>query len=158
MLLDIATLNGARAEHGETQGEGSSIHRVSNPTWEMSYIFYRHSPGRNFSYLGVWNILLRLSDSYWVYQSCIRTSFFSRYEHEAPEKDEIRHITPSEHDGGYNLNYEARQCASKLNQSVKTIKAYRQRIKACHIHKSKGLKHEPNDTGKHNQRGSFTCQ
>jgi len=70
-----------------------------------------------------------------------------RYEHEAPPKDDIRTITPSEHDGGYSLNYEARQNASKLNQSVKTIKAYHKRIKACHFHKSKGLKFEPNDAG-----------
>lgn len=74
---------------------------------------------------------------------------FVRYEHEAPPKDDVRVITCSEHDGGYNLDYEARQCASKLNQSVKTIKAYRQRIQACHIHKKNGLKHEPNDAGRH---------
>ena len=74
-------------------------------------------------------------------------SYPFRYEHEAPAGDDVRIITPSEHDGGYSLNYEARQNASKLNQSVKTIKAYHKRIKACHFHKSKGLKHEPNDTG-----------
>ncbi len=51
-----------------------------------------------------------------------------RYEHEAPAGDDVRLITPSEHDGGYSLNYEARQNASKLNQSVKTIKAYHKRI------------------------------
>ena len=70
-----------------------------------------------------------------------------RYEHEAPAADNIRIITPSEHDGGYSLNYEARQNANKLNQSVRTIKAYRQRIKACYVHKANGLKKEPNDTG-----------
>ena len=48
-----------------------------------------------------------------------------RYEHEAPAADKIRVIEPSEHDGGYSLNYEARQNANKLNQSVRTIKAYR---------------------------------
>ena len=73
--------------------------------------------------------------------------FFRRYEHEAPAADNIRIITPSEHDGGYSLNYEARQNANKLNQSVRTIKAYRQRIKACYSHKANGLKKEPNDTG-----------
>ena len=73
--------------------------------------------------------------------------FSLRYEHEAPAADNIRIITPSEHDGGYSLNYEARQNANKLNQSVRTIKAYRQRIKACYVHKANGLKKEPNDTG-----------
>jgi hypothetical protein len=32
-------------------------------------------------------------------------------------------------------------------QAVKTIRAFNKRIKACHFHKSKGLKREPNDTG-----------
>ena len=40
----------------------------------------------------------------------------------------------------------ARRNASKLNQSVKTAKAYRKRIDACYYHLSKGLKKEPNDT------------
>ena len=71
----------------------------------------------------------------------------SRYEHEAPAGDDVRIITPSEHDGGYSLNYEARQNASKLNQSVKTIKAYHKRIKACQVHLANGLKREPNDVG-----------
>jgi hypothetical protein len=31
-------------------------------------------------------------------------------------------------------------------QAVKTIRAFNKRIKACHFHKSKGLKREPNDT------------
>ena len=61
--------------------------------------------------------------------------------------DTLTIITPSEHDGGYSLNYEARQNASKLNQAVKTINAFNKRIQACHYHKSKGLKKEPNDTG-----------
>jgi hypothetical protein len=61
------------------------------------------------------------------------------------EGDAITTITPSEHDAGYSLNYEARATANKLNQAVKTIRAYRKRIKACHVHKSKGLKQEPND-------------
>ena len=30
---------------------------------------------------------------------------------------------------------------------MRTIKAYRQRIKACYSHKANGLKKEPNDTG-----------
>ena len=30
---------------------------------------------------------------------------------------------------------------------MRTIKAYRQRIKACYNHKANGLKKEPNDTG-----------
>ncbi|QQP55427.1 Uncharacterized protein FKW44_008600, partial [Caligus rogercresseyi] len=62
-------------------------------------------------------------------------------------RDSTTIITPSEHDGGYSLNYEARQNASKLNQAAKTIKAYNKRIQACHYHKTKGLKQEPNDTG-----------
>ena len=37
-------------------------------------------------------------------------------------------ITASEHDGGYSLNYEARQNASKLNQAVKTMNAFNKRI------------------------------
>ena len=36
---------------------------------------------------------------------------------------------------------------SILFQAVKTIRAFNKRIKACHFHKSKGLKREPNDTG-----------
>ena len=60
--------------------------------------------------------------------------------------DDISVITPSEHDGGYSLNYEARRNASKLNQAAKTAKAYKKRINACHYHQSKGLKKEPNDT------------
>ena len=44
------------------------------------------------------------------------------------------------------MNYEARRNASKLNQAVKTAKAYKKRINACHYHQSKGLKKEPNDT------------
>ncbi len=43
---------------------------------------------------------------------------FSSYEHEAPPKDEIRTITPSEHDGGYSLNYEARQVRKNRNIST----------------------------------------
>ena len=68
-----------------------------------------------------------------------------QYAFEAVEGDTITTITPSEHDAGYSLNYEARATANKLNQAVKTIRAYRKRIKACHVHKSKGLKQEPND-------------
>jgi hypothetical protein len=68
-----------------------------------------------------------------------------QYAFEAVEGDTINTITPSEHDAGYSLNYAARDTASKLNQAVKTIRAYNKRIKACRIHKSKGLKQEPND-------------
>ena len=68
-----------------------------------------------------------------------------QYAFEAVEGDTITTITPSEHDAGYSLNYEARAVAGKLNQAVKTIRAFRKRIKACHHHKSAGLKHEPND-------------
>nr|XP_040568675.1 LOW QUALITY PROTEIN: protein nervous wreck-like [Lepeophtheirus salmonis] len=76
---------------------------------------------------------------------CLREH--TNYEFEACDGDSTTIITPSEHDGGYSLNYEARQNASKLNQASKTIKAYNKRIKACHHHKTKGLKQEPNDTG-----------
>ena len=69
-----------------------------------------------------------------------------RYQQEFVQGDDISVITSSEHDGGYSLNYEARRNASKLNQSVKTAKAYRKRIDACYYHLSKGLKKEPNDT------------
>ena len=72
--------------------------------------------------------------------------FTRRYQQEFVQGDDISVITTSEHDGGYSLNYEARRNASKLNQSVKTAKAYRKRIDACHYHQSKGLKKEPNDT------------
>ena len=68
-----------------------------------------------------------------------------RYQQEFVQGDDISVITSSEHDGGYSLNYEARRNASKLNQSVKTAKAYRKRIDACYYHLSKGLKKEPND-------------
>lgn len=68
-----------------------------------------------------------------------------QYAFEAVEGDTVCTITPSEHDGGYSLNYEARHTAGKLNQSVKTIRAFRKRIKACLTHKSNGLKQEPND-------------
>ena len=68
-----------------------------------------------------------------------------QYAFEAVEGDTITSITPSEHDAGYSLNYEARATAGKLNQSVKTIRAFRKRIKACMHHKTAGLKHEPND-------------
>ena len=68
-----------------------------------------------------------------------------QYAFEAVEGDTITTITPSEHDAGYSLNYEARSIAGKLNQAVKTIRAFRKRIKACQHHKAKGLKHEPND-------------
>ena len=68
-----------------------------------------------------------------------------QYAFEAVEGDAINTITPSEHDAGYSLNYEARNTAAKLNQAVKTIRAYNKRIKACRHHKSKGLKQEPND-------------
>jgi hypothetical protein len=53
-----------------------------------------------------------------------------QYAFEAVEGDTITTITPSEHDAGYSLNYEARATANKLNQAVKTIRAYRKRIKA----------------------------
>ena len=42
-------------------------------------------------------------------------------------------ITASEHDGGYSLNYEARQNASKLNQAVKTINAFNKRIQVLQL-------------------------
>ena len=71
---------------------------------------------------------------------------FFRYQQEFVQGDDISIITASEHDGGYALNYEARRNASKLNQSVKTAKAYKKRIEACYYHISKGLKKEPNDT------------
>ena len=51
-----------------------------------------------------------------------------RYEQEFVTGDTLTVITPSEHDGGYSLNYEARQNASKLNQAVKTINAFNKRI------------------------------
>ena len=70
-----------------------------------------------------------------------------RYVFENCPGDNIELITTSEHDGGYSLNYEARQNASKLNQAVKTINAFEKRIEACEYHKSKGLTREPNDTG-----------
>ena len=69
-----------------------------------------------------------------------------RYQQEFVQGDDISVIKASEHDDGYSLNYEARRNASKLNQAVKTAKAYRKRIDACHYHQSKGLKKEPNDT------------
>ena len=43
------------------------------------------------------------------------------------------------------MRYEARSTAAKLNQAVKTIRAFRKRVKACEHHKEKGLKQEPND-------------
>ena len=51
-----------------------------------------------------------------------------RYEQEFVKGDTETMITASEHDGGYSLNYEARQNASKLNQAVKTINAFNKRI------------------------------
>ena len=68
-----------------------------------------------------------------------------QYAFEAVEGDTVCTITPSEHDGGYSLNYEARSTAGKLNQAVRTIRAFRKRIKACQNHKAAGLKQEPND-------------
>ena len=68
-----------------------------------------------------------------------------QYAFEAVEGDTIDHITPSEHDDGYSLKYEARTTAAKLNQAVKTIRAYRKRIKACKHHLAAGLIKEPND-------------
>ena len=67
-----------------------------------------------------------------------------QYAFEAVEGDTVCTITPSEHDGGYSLNYEARSTAGKLNQAVRTIRAFKKRIKACQTHKSRGLKQEPN--------------
>lgn len=68
-----------------------------------------------------------------------------QYAFEAVEGDTIDHITPSEHDDGYSLKYEARTTAAKLNQAIKTIRAFRKRIKACEHHKAAGLLKEPND-------------
>ena len=68
-----------------------------------------------------------------------------QYAFEAVEGDTIDMITPSEHDDGYSLKYEARTTAGKLNQAVKTIRAFRKRIKACEHHKAAGLQREPND-------------
>ena len=68
-----------------------------------------------------------------------------QYAFEPVEGDTINTITPSEHDDGYSLKYEARTTAAKLNQAVKTIRAFRKRIKACEHHKAAGLKQEPND-------------
>merc|ERR1719510_478991 len=76
----------------------------------------------------------------------LNLSFF-RYKQEFVQGDSLTVITPSEHDGGYSLNYEARQNASKLNQAVKTINAFEKRTEACQFHRSKGLTREPNDTG-----------
>ena len=64
--------------------------------------------------------------------------FFSRYVLENCPGDTIDKITTSEHDGGYSLNYEARQNASKLNQAVKTINAFEKRTESCQYHRSKG--------------------
>ena len=77
----------------------------------------------------------------------LRYLFYCRYVFENCPGDNIDKITTSEHDGGYSLNYEARQNASKLNQAVKTINAFEKRIEACEYHRSKGLTREPNDTG-----------
>ena len=74
-------------------------------------------------------------------------SILYRYTLENCPGDTIDKITTSEHDGGYSLNYEARQNASKLNQAVKTINAFEKRIESCQYHRSKGLTREPNDTG-----------
>ena len=68
-----------------------------------------------------------------------------QYAFESVEGDTINTITPSEHDDGYSLKYEARTTAAKLNQAVKTIRAFRKRIKACEHHKAAGLQREPND-------------
>jgi hypothetical protein len=68
----------------------------------------------------------------------------ARYAFEAVEGDTVNTITPSEHDGGYSLNYEARSSAGKLNQAVRTIRAFKKRIKACQTHKAAGLRQEPN--------------
>ena len=68
-----------------------------------------------------------------------------QYAFEPVEGDTINTITPSEHDDGYSLKYAARTTAAKLNQAVKTIRAFRKRIKACEHHKAAGLKQEPND-------------
>ena len=65
-------------------------------------------------------------------------SFSSRYALENCPGDTIDKITTSEHDGGYSLNYEARQNASKLNQAVKTINAFEKRTESCQYHRSKG--------------------
>ena len=43
-----------------------------------------------------------------------------RYAFEAVEGDTVSTITPSEHDGGYSLNYEARSTAG--NQSKEQVK------------------------------------
>ena len=43
----------------------------------------------------------------------------TRYAFEAVEGDTVSTITPSEHDGGYSLNYEARSTAG--NETKKTI-------------------------------------
>ena len=68
-----------------------------------------------------------------------------QYAFEPVEGDTINTITPSDHDDGYSLKYAARTTAAKLNQAVKTIRAFRKRIKACEHHKAAGLKQEPND-------------
>ena len=68
-----------------------------------------------------------------------------QYAFEPVAGDTVTTITPSDHDDGYSLKYEARTTAAKLNQAVKTIRAFRKRIKACEHHKAAGLKQEPND-------------
>jgi hypothetical protein len=52
-----------------------------------------------------------------------RNSALFSYVQENVPGDTTTHITPSEHDGGYSLNYEARQNASRLNQ-VSTVVIY----------------------------------
>ena len=47
----------------------------------------------------------------------------TRYAFEAVEGDTVSTITPSEHDGGYSLNYEARSTAG--NETKKTTKKQR---------------------------------
>ena len=69
---------------------------------------------------------------------CIRKFFIFRYALENCPGDTIDKITTSEHDGGYSLNYEARQNASKLNQAVKTINAFEKRTESCQYHRAKG--------------------
>ena len=52
--------------------------------------------------------------------------FVSRYAFEAVEGDTVSTITPSEHDGGYSLNYEARSTAGNQSNSSEHTNKFRE--------------------------------
>ena len=55
----------------------------------------------------------------------------TRYAFEAVEGDTVSTITPSEHDGGYSLNYEARSTAG--NETKKKQQKNKESQKKCKL-------------------------